>query len=108
MGNELYHHGVKGQHWGIRRFQNKDGSLTEAGRSRYRTGEPQKKSSLTIKKNPITSSKSKSAPAKKEDPAKTKEQYDHIFQGLLFKYDDVLRICLFVYIVIVPLNFDFK
>ena len=30
--NELYHHGVKGQRWGIRRYQNKDGSLTNAGK----------------------------------------------------------------------------
>ena len=30
--NELYHHGVKGQRWGFRRYQNEDGSLTEAGR----------------------------------------------------------------------------
>lgn len=33
--NEIYHHGVKGQKWGVRRFQNKDGSLTPAGRERY-------------------------------------------------------------------------
>lgn len=32
---ELYHHGIKGQRWGIRRFQNKDGSLTAKGRKRY-------------------------------------------------------------------------
>lgn len=32
---ELYHHGIKDMKWGIRRFQNKDGSLTPAGRSRY-------------------------------------------------------------------------
>ena len=32
---ELYHHGILGQKWGIRRFQNKDGSLTAAGRKRY-------------------------------------------------------------------------
>jgi hypothetical protein len=32
---ELYHHGIKGQKWGVRRFQNKDGSLTPAGRRRY-------------------------------------------------------------------------
>lgn len=32
---ELYHHGIKGQRWGVRRFQNKDGSLTAKGRKRY-------------------------------------------------------------------------
>lgn len=33
--NELYHWGIKGQKWGIRRYQNSDGSLTAAGRKRY-------------------------------------------------------------------------
>ncbi len=31
---KLYHHGIKGQKWGIRRYQNKDGSLTSAGKKR--------------------------------------------------------------------------
>ena len=35
MQYELYHHGILGMKWGIRRYQNKDGSLTEAGKKRY-------------------------------------------------------------------------
>jgi hypothetical protein len=34
VSNELYHHGVKGQKWGVRRFQNEDGSLTSEGKRR--------------------------------------------------------------------------
>lgn len=33
--NELTHWGVKGMKWGVRRYQNKDGSLTPAGKKRY-------------------------------------------------------------------------
>lgn len=35
MDNKLYHSGVKGMKWGIRRYQNADGTLTEEGRARY-------------------------------------------------------------------------
>ena len=31
----MYHWGIKGQKWGVRRFQNEDGSLTDEGKKRY-------------------------------------------------------------------------
>lgn len=36
-GTSLTHHGILGMKWGVRRYQNKDGSLTTAGKQRYNT-----------------------------------------------------------------------
>lgn len=37
-GEYLEHHGIRGMKWGVRRYQNEDGSLTSAGKSRYGYG----------------------------------------------------------------------
>lgn len=49
MGDLVYlaHHGIKGQKWGVRRYQNSDGSYTEEGKRRYGSGS---KSSLSPRK----------------------------------------------------------
>ena len=43
----LMHHGVKGQKWGVRRYQNYDGTLKSAGKRQYRTDKGYKKRSST-------------------------------------------------------------
>lgn len=53
---ELYHHGIKGQKWGVRRFQNEDGSLTPAGKKRY--DEPDSHSDKKEKHHKIPQNKS--------------------------------------------------
>ena len=48
MTNVIFHYGIRGQRWGVRRFQNKDGGLTPLGRRRYADNgsqnKPEKKS----------------------------------------------------------------
>lgn len=48
---ELYHWGVKGMKWGVRRYQNKDGSLTSAGKKRQKEPSADKKERASRKKD---------------------------------------------------------
>ena len=50
--DHLYHHGIKGMKWGVRRFQKKDGSLTSAGKKRY-SDEP-KRNLIQKRKDKLT------------------------------------------------------
>lgn len=65
---ELYHSGIKGMRWGIRRYQNKDGSLTAAGRKRYNAeNEKLKEKEKAIKSQERTKAKIDKLNAKKAE-----------------------------------------
>lgn len=53
MANELTHWGIVGMKWGVRRYQNKDGSLTAAGKKRYNKEMAKLKEEEKIAKNKL-------------------------------------------------------
>lgn len=73
---EFYHHGIKGQKWGVRRFQNKDGSLTPAGEKHRRGGDAQ-----STKSSPKASSK--------EGYQEYSKNYDKLYSQ---RYDEIQKI----------------
>lgn len=74
MNNELYHHGILGQKWGIRRYQNPDGTLTNAGRRRYQEGDLSK--NYQNKLNDLD----KAMSLHKKDAIKAFDRYDELIR----------------------------
>lgn len=85
--NYLTHYGIKGQKWGIRRYQNPDGSLTSAGRKRY-SDSGGIRGAVSKVKNAVTrrGSSSKAAAKKKQEEKEEKEK-----ETLEQKKDRVLK-----------------
>lgn len=77
--DKLYHYGIKGQKWGIRRFQNKDGSLTDEGAAR-------KRQDLYIKKGTIV----KRVSIDRMDRTNDDKKYVSINQDDHSKWEDYL------------------
>lgn len=75
--DELYHWGIKGQKWGIRRFQNPDGTLTPEGRKRYSISD---KEYETGKKYYRGNGKYKVPPFKQSDRKKIEKTLESILK----------------------------
>ena len=78
QSNELCHWGIKGQRWGVRRYQNKDGTLTPEGQKRYNDsdGDDRKTSSVADRKSKVLSSHSAKELYKNKDLFDDKELRD--------------------------------
>lgn len=84
----LSHHGVLGQKWGIRRYQNKDGTLTEAGKRRLAKIEA-KQAKYDAKKRRLTGEDNSSSDSKSPKPVK--EKNPHLGKSVFSMSDDELR-----------------
>lgn len=76
--SDLMHHGIKGQKWGIRRYQNEDGSLTNRGKSRYGHGKEVAKEHTKLYYDKLESSQKKSKAYQKaiKESERLKNKYD--------------------------------
>ena len=73
--NELYHFGIVGQKWGVRRYQNSDGTLTEEGIRRYRASSYDQMSDKNKRKYNRDIKKFNSDTVRANDRLKRRERY---------------------------------
>ena len=86
----LAHHGIKGQKWGVRRYQNADGSLTAEGRKRAGLGPEKKESSV---KKMVDRAKARSAQKKAATEAEKHENLKNYIRNhpkKMYKYRNEL------------------
>ena len=83
--NELYHHGILGMKWGVRRFQNYDGSYTRKGLERYSKAESAYKEKRAQYAN--TKAAKKSGAAEKTDVKAARKELQSAKRDLNNAYD---------------------
>lgn len=81
--NELYHWGVKGMKWGIRRYQNKDGTLTAKGKKHYSMSDDAKTASDLKKKK--VSEMSNAELRKLNERTRLEQEYSKLNPGAIRK-----------------------
>ena len=77
---ELYHWGIKGMKWGVRRYRNEDGSLTAAGKKRYADQEPVHEDYAKVHDNKSVKSMSDAELRARNNRLQMEQQYERMTQ----------------------------